>query len=213
MLTFSTPASKPFVYLSGATISPSGSSPVHAARISDGLVKRAVVLPDGNQRIVGLKKAGDWLFLECITSNASLSYSSIAIGILTVELWPILELRKNILNNTSELSNLADELRCEINQSHRWISEFVSGSVKLRVGRLLVYLDSIAPFHHSKTIKLLTVQEISEIVGARQETVSRILASLKRQRVLIKDSSSLSMRFHIAPEALNNFINQNACGH
>ena len=56
--------------------------------------------------------------------------------------------------------------------------------IKARVARLVNFLSDIEGKDASNEVKLLTCEEMAEILGATPESVSRVLAEFKREKVL-----------------------------
>lgn len=67
---------------------------------------------------------------------------------------------------------------------------------------MLQYLPQLEFGHPLPRVKLLTVQEMADIPGVTQESVSRIPADFKRRRILQKRDESLREAYHLNPELL-----------
>jgi CRP/FNR family transcriptional regulator len=72
-----------------------------------------------------------------------------------------------------------------LQEADLWISEFSTGSIKARVARLVNFLSEIEDAVSPGEVKLLTCEEMAEILGATPESVSRVLAEFKRSDILL----------------------------
>jgi CRP-like cAMP-binding protein len=71
----------------------------------------------------------------------------------------------------------------QVVDADRWLAEICTGSLQGRVGRLLrVLAEMDAP--QGDRLELLPMSDLANILGASRESVSRILAELKREQVL-----------------------------
>lgn len=158
--------------------------PVEALfRIQRGLVKLVAYLRGGEARIVRLPRAGDWLGLEGFLDQPY-DHTAIALGAVSVERFAMESLERMRHDDAAALNELLSQWHRDLAAADVWIAEFSTGSVRQRVGRLIRYLAGLEEADATR-IHLPTVREMGEILGVRPESVSRIIAELKRKSVLV----------------------------
>jgi len=158
--------------------------------IRSGLVKLLSYLPNGRARIVRLHARGQWLGIEGLVGEPY-EHTAIAIDDVVLQYVPIHSLQHRLMDEPERLLQLLKQWHIDLAQADRWISEFSTGGIKPRVARLLEYLAELEYNSPTDTVELLTVCEMSEILGVTPESVSRIVATFKRRDILQKQSDSL----------------------
>jgi len=158
--------------------------------IRSGLVKLLSYLPNGRARIVRLHTRGQWLGIEGLLGKPC-EHTAIAIDDVVIQHVPIHSLQQHITNEPEKLLQLLRQWHIDLAQADRWISDFSTGGIKPRVARLLEYLAELEYDSPTDMVELLTVCEMSEILGVTPESVSRIVATFKRRDILQKQSDSL----------------------
>lgn len=158
--------------------------------IRSGLVKLLSYLPNGRARIVRLHVRGQWLGIEGLLGEPY-EHTAIAIDDVILQHVPIHSLQHRLMDEPERLLQLLKQWHIDLAQADRWISEFSTGGIKPRVARLLEYLAELEYNSPTDTVELLTVCEMSEILGVTPESVSRIVATFKRRDILQKQSDSL----------------------
>jgi CRP/FNR family transcriptional regulator len=157
--------------------------------IRSGLVKLLSYLPNGRARIVRLYARGQWLGIEGLLGEPY-EHTAIAIDDVVLQYVPIHSLQQRLMDEPGRLLQLLQQWHIDLAQADRWISEFSTGGIKPRVARLLEYLAEIEYNAPTDTVELLTVNEMSEILGVTPESVSRIVATFKRRNILKRQSDS-----------------------
>lgn len=153
--------------------------------IRAGMVKLLSYLPNGRARIVRLYSRGQYLGLEVLLGQ-EYEHSAVAIGDVEVDVIPVQTLRYLFEQNPGLLNRFHYQLHSDLMNADKWISEFSTGGIKPRVARLLRFLSEVEQEQPDDSVELLTVQEMAEILGVTQESVSRILAAFKRSDILHK---------------------------
>lgn len=92
-----------------------------------------------------------------------------------------------------------------LQHADQWIAEFTTGTVCVRLARLLLYLSELEPATEHHHIHLLKCEEIAAIIGTTTESVSRWTADFKR-RGLLNQPDRASTQATIAREALEELI-------
>jgi CRP/FNR family transcriptional regulator len=170
--------------------------------IRNGIVKLVSYLPNGRARIIRLHSRNDWLGLEGLI-DLPYEHTAIAVGDVEVYYVPIDSLRK--LENCAprQYSQLLKHAYEHLVQADKWIADFSTGGIKPRVARLLLYLSDFEYGESSNMIDLLTVHELADMLGVTQESVSRILADLKRKDTLHKTAESNDETYEIDQKGLH----------
>ncbi len=160
-----------------------GAEPDCVYCLKRGLVKLVSYLPNGQSRIVRLHNAGAWFGLGRVLDEPC---EHTAVAVEDIELYRIEATRlKRLRDELPEVYCLLMECWYDyLRRADKWIAEFSTGSLKSRLARLLNFLGEIEMELDSDQIKLLTCEEMAEILGTTPESVSRLLAEMKRQQVL-----------------------------
>lgn len=157
--------------------------------IRSGLVKLSQVRPDGTQRIVRLLRTTDVIGLECLVRD---TYEHEAAALHTTEICRIpREVVRALMSRKPQLLNeLMARWHRALSDSDRTITEFNTGAAKARVVRLLLWL---AERNGGDRCELFGRDDLGALLSLTTETVSRIMAELKRQG-------------HIAEPRTNEFV-------
>ena len=169
--------------------------------IRRGLVKVLTYLPSGQTRIVRLHSNGHWIGLERLLDQPC-GHTAIAVGELEVDAFPVPSLHRLHHEDPDTLGQLLLQWHLDLAQADKWISEFSTGGIKSRVARLLTYLAELEHGPGARTVELLTVTEMAEILGVTQESVSRVVAAFKRCGILCKADSCRRESFRLDIEML-----------
>jgi CRP/FNR family transcriptional regulator len=159
--------------------------------ILNGIVKLVSYLPNGRARIIRLHNSNQWLGLEGLTGQLY-EHTAVAVGDVEVNYVPISSLRDLEQQDPWQYSQILKHVYRHLAQADKWIADFSTGGIKPRVARLLFFLSDIKYGKSSSLIDLLTVQEMADILGVTQESVSRILADFKRKDTLSKPENETS---------------------
>lgn len=153
--------------------------------IHDGLVKLVRHLPNGRARIVGLHGPGSVLGMPVADGDEAVSpHSAVTLGHVDVRCWPSCHLRRLRDERPHRYIDLLESLHGHIRQADVWITELSTGRIRSRVARLILYLERIEDGLAEGEVELLTCQDMGEALGVTPESVSRIVAELKRDGVL-----------------------------
>ncbi|WP_405220480.1 Crp/Fnr family transcriptional regulator [Lentisalinibacter sediminis] len=153
--------------------------------IRDGLVKLVRHLPNGRARIVGLHGPGSVLGMPVAEGDEAVSpHSAVTLGHVDVRCWPASHLRRLRDERPHRYIELLESLHGHIRQADVWITEFSTGRIRSRVARLILYLENLEDGLGDGEVELLTCQDMGEVLGVTPESVSRIVAELKRDGIL-----------------------------
>jgi len=151
--------------------------------IRSGMVKLISHLANGRARIVRVHSKGSWLGLGGVLGQP---YEHTAIAVEDTDAYriPVSELLRIKSDNPYLYCRLIECWFDYLQEADLWIAEFSTGSIKARVARLVNFLSKIEDQAASNEVKLLTCEEMAEILGATPESVSRVLAEFKRSNIL-----------------------------
>jgi CRP/FNR family transcriptional regulator len=151
--------------------------------IRSGMVKLISHLANGRARIVRVHSKGSWLGLGGVLGQP---YEHTAIAVEDTDAYriPVSELLRIKSDNPFLYCRLIECWFDYLQEADLWIAEFSTGSIKARVARLVNFLSKIEGQAASDEVKLLTCEEMAEILGATPESVSRVLAEFKRSNIL-----------------------------
>jgi len=153
--------------------------------IRSGLVKLLSYLPNGRARIVRLHVRDQWLGLEGFLGEPY-EHTAIAVGDVHIQYLSVHNLQHLVMSEPQRLLQLQHQWHLDLAQADRWISEFSTGGIRPRVARLLQFLAELEHGEDTNRVELLTVCEMSEVLGVTPESVSRIVATFKRREILQK---------------------------
>jgi len=151
--------------------------------IRSGMIKLISHLANGRARIVRVHSKGAWLGLGGVLGQPY-EHTAIAVEDADAYLIPVSELLCTKSDNPYLYCRLIECWFDYLQEADLWIAEFSTGSIKARVARLVNYLSKIEGQASSGEVKLLTCEEMAEILGATPESVSRVLADFKRSNIL-----------------------------
>lgn len=176
-----------FSYATGSIIYQEGYEDNAIYTIRSGLVKLVRYLPDGKERIIRLMKATDVIGLERILGRP---YGHTAIVLQPVKACriPIGVLRQLDEEKPRFYRKMMERWAMVLFQADDYLMMLLSGTVKQRVVRLIQWLTEYTDSSHKSTVMLLQGSDMAAMLDITPESVSRILAELKRLNILrIKD--------------------------
>lgn len=166
-----------------STLFHEGEAITHVYWARSGLIKLQMHLPNGRTRIVRLCNAGQLIGLEGLLSNRQL-FSAVTLFDADVISIPLADLQQLRLTDTQRYVRLLEYACFSLSTTEKWNAALSTGTIRARVARLLRFLAQIEqhPEHHC--VILITCDDMSSLLGVTAESVSRVLASFKRQKLL-----------------------------
>ncbi|MDH5183657.1 MAG: Crp/Fnr family transcriptional regulator [Gammaproteobacteria bacterium] len=155
--------------------------------VRKGTVKMQRAMPDGNKRITSLLKSGDTLGLRA-WQTGEYDFDAIALGDVELCRIPHRELNRIRKYTTALEKTVISRLCKEGELAEIWITHFSSGSVNQRLANLLLFLATHQDETNSKTVKLLSRDDMASILGVRQESVSRAVTQFKAEGLIVVKS-------------------------
>src|ERR1035437_2432344 len=192
-------------YPTGAVLFAEGQAPRGVFIVRRGRVKLSICGSDGRTLILRIVEAGGPMGVAAVV--AGYKYEATA---ETQEPCEITFLRQSDLLRLMRLhGELALWVTQHISQDYastcREIRDLIlSDSASEKLARLLVgWLDQNTTSRNPSHVKLaLTHEEIGQMIGSSRETVSRLLAGFKKQRLIQQSGSTLVIPDRVALESL-----------
>ena len=188
-------------YGPGETIYREGGAVEALYLVVDGRIKLVNYTPDGNARIVRLHNRGSVLGLNALLEENH-DHTAIAIDEVSLYILPMRAIGGIQGDDPETYSQLLEYSHEYLKQADTWIVEFTSGEIRGRVARLVLFLMSQDESTGRHEVSLLTVSEMAEIIGVTPESVSRIMADFKRNRILTPAGEDSADIFHCDEAAL-----------
>jgi len=169
--------------------------------VRKGLVKLLCRTDNGDQRIVRLVGSKSAIGLELLDSESSYHHTAITVGEADVCRIPVATL--HILDERYPVlcHQIRSRIQSQLAQADDWIVHMATGPSMHRVANLLIFLQQEASSEEG-TFPLLSGGDMAAIVGSAPETVSRNIAQLKRDGVLVKVAPGTFRADRTALEAL-----------
>lgn len=168
------------LYPAGGTVYREGDEGLSLFTIRTGLVKLALYLPDGSERIVRLLGKTDVLGLECMLSDVY-QHSAVALKPAEVCRLPVSGVKRLLSGNPRLFHTLMAQWYRALSDADRWIAELSTGTARERVIRLLLWLSER---ENGDSCSLFSREDLGAVLGLTTETASRTMAELKRQGLI-----------------------------
>jgi CRP-like cAMP-binding protein len=157
--------------------------------VVSGLVKLVTHVTDDRTRIVRLLSAGDFLGLDALFENVH-RQTAVALGEVTMYRIPVSLLHGLKRRDPAFYCRLLECWYVHLAYADTWITQFSTGPIRPRVARLLKFLSDREATGGPPRLRLLTCEEMAEVLGVTPESVSRALAEFKRDGLLRRASKS-----------------------
>jgi CRP/FNR family transcriptional regulator len=154
---------------------------VYVART--GLVKLVRYLADGTLRIVRLLGKGDAFGLERLIGQA---YQHTAVAVTQIKLCriPIRVLNNLDMKNPAVHRQLLQRWDEHLRRADDCIAFLSTGTIRRRVAYLIRLLAEAGGHDSANRVELLGREDMAAMLGVRVESLSRIIAELKREGIL-----------------------------
>lgn len=172
-----------FTYDAGSVLYQEGYEDNAIYTIRSGLVKLVRYLPDGKERIIRLMKTTDSIGLERILGRPY-GHTAIALQPVTVCRIPIGVLQQLDEDKPRFYRKMMERWATVLFQADDYIMMLLSGTVKQRVVHLIQWLTDDNKDEANSRVMLLNGRDMSAMLDITPESVSRILAELKRLHIL-----------------------------
>ena len=172
--------------------------------LHEGVLKLSQQLPTGEQRIVRLLHRGDLAGIEAVTSDY---YQHDATALTRVSLCRIpADVIRDYSRKSPELHNsLMNKWQSALSASDTWLTRLSTGPSRYRVVRLLIWL---AEAENEEGFTLPGRKDIGNILALTTETVSRLIAELKREGLLVQSGMQAA---RVDLDALKIIVKEGEC--
>ena len=192
-------------YPTGAVLFAEGQAPRGVFIVRRGRVKLSIYGSDGRTLILRIVEAGDPLGVAAVVSGRPYEASA-----ETQEPSEISFLRQcdlvRLMRAHGEIALwVTQHISADYASTCREIRDLIlSDSASEKLARLMVgWLDKNSTGKNPSQVKLvLTHEEIGQMIGTSRETVSRLFAGFKKQRLIQQSGSTLSIPNRLALESL-----------
>jgi CRP-like cAMP-binding protein len=158
--------------------------------IRDGMVKLEHVAQDGQNRIVRLLGAGAAIGLELLDGADGYHHTAIAINQVDLCKIPLSTVRQLESKHAVLCKQVGKQLQEQLDLADEWIVALGTGTAKQRVAQLILVLNEFFADENGAFI-LLNREDMAAMIGIAVETVSRMIAEFKRQKILNKVRGNL----------------------
>jgi CRP-like cAMP-binding protein len=179
-----------FIFPAGSTLYREGDNDGAVFSIRRGIAKLLSLTSDGNQRIVRLHGPGMTAGLELLEPGECYRHTALAATEIDACRIPVTTIEKLEIDFPEICHQVRLRLQNQLDRADEWIMELGTGPARRRIAHLILMMMEFST-SPGQGITLLSGTDIGAIIGASPETVSRIMADMKRNGVLIKNSDSL----------------------
>ena len=154
------------------------------------MAKLVHVAQDGSYRIVRLLGPGSAIGLELLDGADGYHHTAIAINQVDLCKIPVSTIRQLENKHPILCEQVAEKLQEQLDLADQWIVTLGAGTVRQRVAHLLLIMDEFFADENG-TFILLNREDMAAMIGIAIETVSRVIAEFKRQKILRKTKDKL----------------------
>jgi CRP-like cAMP-binding protein len=166
------------------TIYMQGESPDNIFSLRNGFIKLIQLNSNGEQRIIRILGPGDCIGLEALHKQ---SYRQTAEAITDVDycIIPISTIFQIEREQPSLYVALQEQLQKQLEDSEHWLNLLVAGPIKQRFCRFLLLHHQVERSKNHQ-ITLISNQDMASILATSEETVSRCLSDLRKNKQVEK---------------------------
>ncbi|NNL06474.1 MAG: Crp/Fnr family transcriptional regulator [Gammaproteobacteria bacterium] len=181
-----------YLYPHGSVIYEANSHKKFIYSIRRGMVKLVHVAQDGDNRIVRLLGPGSAIGLELLDGAKGYHHTAIAVTQVDLCKIPVATTIQLTHEHPKLCATVGQQLQDQLNQADQWIVALSTGSARQRVAQLVLILEKF--FSDSEgAFMLLSREDMAAMTGIAVETVSRMIAEFKRQKILYRHRDNLYM--------------------
>jgi CRP-like cAMP-binding protein len=166
----------------GSTLYRAGDKGDRLFTIRSGVLKLVQYLPDGNQRIVRLSRSSDVIGLEAILGHPY-QHDAVVLQPTQACSLPVSVVQALSETNPALHKELLSRWQHALTEADAWLTELSTGSAKQRVARLLLRL---VKDEETSECDLFSREDMGAMLGITTETTSRVIASFKRESLLVE---------------------------
>jgi len=174
-----------FIFQPNAMLYEASATDPYIYSIRRGLVKLLHMAPDGSQRIVRIMGPGATVGLAMLDGGDGYRHSAVAVSAADVCRIPLTTVKALQSEYPQLCQQVRERLQEHLDRADEWIIALGTGPARGRVIHLLLMMSNFST-DPNDDIELLKREDMAAIVGTTVETVSRIIADLKRRQLLRK---------------------------
>lgn len=179
-----------FIFPAGTAMYSEGDHGAAVFSIRKGIIKLLSLTSDGNQRIVRLHGTGMSAGLELLQPAEHYHHTAVAVTKVDACRIPVSTIEKLEQEFPELCLQIRQRLQMQLDRADEWIVELGTGPAKKRIAHLMLLMMEYSTEPNDE-IALLSGNDIGAIIGASPETVSRIMANMKRNGILKKKTNGL----------------------
>lgn len=153
--------------------------------IRRGMVKLVHIAPDGVSRIVRLLGPGTAIGLELLDGADGYHHTAIAVNQVDLCKIPVSTIKQLEDGHKELCMHVSKLLQDQLDLADQWIVALGTGTARQRVAQLVLVLDEFFAEDNGAFI-LLNREDMAAMIGIAVETVSRMIADFKRQKILYR---------------------------
>ena len=158
--------------------------------VRSGLVKLENTSSRGETRVVRLLGQGDTIGLEAILNQGQV-YTQTAVVLRDAAVCRIPY--ENLRQLEMEFPHVSEAImlhwKRQLEAADQVIVDFSTGKVRERVARVLLRLAEESRRLQLADMEMLSVEDMAALIGVTPESISRTLAEMKRERLLVKSAT------------------------
>jgi CRP/FNR family transcriptional regulator, anaerobic regulatory protein len=174
-----------FLYPTGSVLYEAGSDKEFIYSIRRGIVKLKHIAQDGSSRIVRLLGNGAAIGLELLDGAPSYHHTAIALTPVDLCKIPLSTIRQLENDHPKLCVQVSQQLQNQLNIADQWIVALSTGAARQRVAQLVLLLERFFSEDNGAFI-LINREDMAAMTGIAVETVSRMIADFKRQKILYR---------------------------
>jgi CRP/FNR family transcriptional regulator len=174
-----------YIYPSGSVIYEVDSSKRFIYSIRRGMVKLVHVAEDGDSRIVRLLGPGAAIGLELLEDTSGYHHTAIAVTRVDLCKIPVSTTKHLTMEYPALCYHVGMQLQNQLDIADQWIVSLSTGAARQRVAQLVLLLERFFSEDNGAFL-LLNREDMAAMTGIAVETVSRMIAELKRQKLLYR---------------------------
>ena len=181
-----------YLYPPGSVIYEANSHKKFIFSIRRGMVKLVHVAQDGDNRIVRLLGPGSAIGLELLDGAEGYHHTAIAVTQVDLCKIPVATTIQLTHEHPQLCAQVGQQLQDQLNLADQWIVALSTGSARQRVAQLVLILEKFFSDEEG-AFMLLSREDMAAMTGIAVETVSRMIAEFKRQKILYRHRDNLYM--------------------
>lgn len=171
-------------YAPGTILLREGARGSHVLVLVKGLVKVTATSPEGHLSLLAIRTAGDLVGELASMDNEPRIATVTAAGPVRARVVGQAEFQHYLARHPDVARAVSSSMAAKLRWATRRRIDFGTHEVPVRLARVLVELAATYGTEHGEIGVLLSQPELAALVGAAEPTVHRVLAHLRKQKVI-----------------------------